>query len=68
MALSREVNPLCRPTIEAAPSVVHPMMLANGISLETKYTDYALKMASDVALTPKKSEKDIRRTANSWWG
>ncbi len=35
------------------------MMLANGISLETKYADNSLKIASAVALTPKKSEKKI---------
>ncbi len=51
------MNTLCRPTIAAAPSVVYQMMLVNGISLETKYADNVLKIASAVALSPKKSEK-----------
>ncbi len=63
MVFSREMKPLCRPTTVAPLSVVYPIMLENGISLETKYADNVLKIASDVALTPKKSEN--RNSAHS---
>ncbi len=39
------------------------IMLVNRISLETEYTDHALKIASVVALT----KTEIRRTAHSLW-
>ncbi len=54
MVFSREMEPIYRPTISAA-----PIMLENGISLETKYADNVLKIGFAVALSLKKSKNRI---------